>query len=176
MTIAQQVARVSANVETATRAGEFVQAVRFLMIGKGNATRLAEELRAPAHVIEFIKSPAAAGSMTGWGQPLASFQNLATAFLSSLSGISVFDALWPFMLQAPLRTLIISVSTALTGSGVSESSSKPVSNLSLSAADLEATKAAAFVALSAELMRNRQSVHVGVTATSTAVRYFTRDQ
>lgn len=153
MTIAQQVAKVSANIESADRVNEFVSGVRYLMLGRGGAETLAEKERAPSRVIEFVKSPQAAGSMTGWAQPLAPFQNLATAFLASLTGVSAFDALWPSMLQAPLRMTVVAVSAVISGSGVSEGGSKPTSRLSLAGNDLDATKCAAFVAISAELLR-----------------------
>ena len=150
----RELGRVNANIETAGRVSEFVQAVRFLMLSpRGGAEQLAEKARAPSRVVEFVKSPAAAGSMTGWGSPLASFQNLATAFLQSLNQISAFDALWPSMLQAPLRTTVVAVSSTLMGGPIAEANVKPTSRLSLSASDLDVTKAVSWAAMSIELLR-----------------------
>jgi hypothetical protein len=155
MSIVQQVGRVVANTEAAGRVAEFTQAVRYLMINpRGGADRLAEKEHAPSRVVDFTKAAAAAGSMTGWGQPLAPFQNLSTAFLSSLSAISAFDALWPSMLQVPLRTSVIAVSTTLTAGPIAEASVKPASRISITASDLDAVKCAAFLALSAELLKS----------------------
>jgi hypothetical protein len=153
-TLAQQVGRVVANVEGAGRGAEFVSGVRYLMLAKGGADRLAEKEHAPDRVVEFVKAPQSAGSMTGWGSPLAPFQSLATAFLSSLSAVSAFDALWPSMLQAPLRTHVVSVSATLTSTAIAEGSVKPASQISLTASDLDVVKCAAFVAMTAELLRS----------------------
>lgn len=154
MTIAARIGEVVKATESATRIAEFYSGIRYLMLSpRGGADELAEQSEAPFRVVEFLKSPAAAGSMVGWAQPLSAFQNLATAFLASLSGISAFDALWPSMLQAPLRTSIISVNVAITGSAVGEGGIKSASKLSLSASDLDVTKCAAFVAITAELLR-----------------------
>jgi HK97 family phage major capsid protein len=80
---------------------------------------------------------------------------LADAFLSSLSAISVFDLLLNSnsMLVVPLRTSIVAVSATLSAGPISEASVKPNSRLSLTASDLDAVKAAAFVAVSAELLK-----------------------
>lgn len=149
-------ARVAVNVEAVGRVAEFTQAVKFLMLGRSQAvaSRLAEEARAPTRVVEFTKAAAAAGSLSGWGSPLAPFQNLSLAFLGSLTGISAFDALWPSMLQAPLRTSIISVSAPLSTGPIAEANVKPTSRLSLSASDLDSIKCAAFVAVTAELLKS----------------------
>jgi capsid protein len=61
--------------------------------------------------------------------------------------------MWPAMLQAPLRTSIISVSASLSAGPVAEANVKPASRLSLSASDLDSVKCAAFVALTAEVLR-----------------------
>jgi HK97 family phage major capsid protein len=154
MTIARRIAEVSANIETAARMNEFIQATKFLMIGRrAGAERLAEEAKAPLRVIQFVKAAQSAGSISGsWGSSLA-LQSLATAFLSSLTGVSAFDALWPNMLQVPLRTSVVAVSAILSAGSIAEASIKPASRLSLSASELDAVKAAAFIAVSAELLK-----------------------
>jgi hypothetical protein len=156
MTIAQQVGRVVANTETVGRVAEFTQAVRLLMLHRGDAHREAEARRMPDRVVEFCKSAATAGSTVvgNWGNPLASFQNLSTAWLASLSTISVFDALWPSMIQCPPRSTVIAVSTTLTGGPIAEANVKPAGKLSLTGSDLDVVKCAAFVAISSELLRS----------------------
>jgi HK97 family phage major capsid protein len=154
MTIAEKVRAVVSGNEEVGRVAEFSQAVRLLMLHRGDAFREAEAKRMPDRVIEFTKSAAAAGTLTGWGSPFASFQNLSTAFLSSLSAISVFDALWPSMIQAPPRSTVIAVSTTLTGGPVAEANVKPAGKLSLTGSDLDVVKCAAFVAISSELLRS----------------------
>ena len=154
MTIRSQIVTSAANAEATGRVAEFMQGVSLLMLHRGDAFREAEQRRLPDRVIEFTKSAAAAGTLTGWGSPFASFQNLSTAFLSSLSAISVFDALWPSMIQAPPRSTVIAVSTTLTGGPVAEANVKPAGKLSLTGSDLDVVKCAAFVAISSELLRS----------------------
>jgi HK97 family phage major capsid protein len=155
MTIPQRVAQVAANAESVGRLAEFIQGVRFLMLNpRGGADEMARHARASERTIEFTKSAAAAGSLSGWGSPLSSFQNLSTAWLASLSAISVFDALWPSMIQCPPRSTILAVSTTLTGGPVAEANVKAAGKLSLTGSDLDVTKVAAFVAISSELLRS----------------------
>ena len=145
---------VSANAEVSGRVKEFVQGCMFLMNNpKGGAWKQAEAARASDRVIEFTKSAAAAGTMTGWGSPLSSFQNLSTAFLGSLGAISAFDAMLSSMLVAPLRTSIIAVSASLTAGPIAEANVKPLTKLSLTASDMDAVKASALIAMTAELVR-----------------------
>jgi HK97 family phage major capsid protein len=142
-----------------------MQGVRLLMLHRGDAHREAEARRMPDRVVEFTKSAAAAGTLTGWGSPFASFQNLSTAFLGSLGAISVFDALWPSMLQAPPRSTILAVSTTLTAGPIAEANVKPASRISLTGSDLDVTKAAAFVAISSELLRSGSPSAVAILQT-----------
>jgi HK97 family phage major capsid protein len=154
--IAQQVGKVVASTEAVGRVQEFVSAVRLLMLYRSDAFREAERRRLPDRVVEFCKSAATAGSTVvgNWGNPLASFQNLSTAWLQSLNAISVFDALWPSMVQAPPRSTVVAVSTTLTGGPVAEANVKPAGKLSLTASDLDVVKCAAYVAISSELLRS----------------------
>jgi hypothetical protein len=154
MSIKQQITATAVNAEAVGRVKEFVQGCMFLMLNpKGGAFKQAEAARASERVVEFTKSAAAAGSLTGWGSPLSSFQNLSTAFLQSLGAISAFDAMLSSMLVAPLRTSIVTVSATLTAGPIAEANVKPVSRLSLTASDMDAVKAAALIAMSAELVR-----------------------
>lgn len=155
---------------TASQAKEFVSLAKFMMIGKGTsgAARMAKAAGAKAGprvtgLLEaagggelsrdYLKAAVNVGSIGGWGSPLAVFENMATAFLGSLVGVSVFDTLWPFMVQAPLRTSVLAVSATISGGPIAEANVKPTSRLSLTASDLDVVKAAAFVAVSAELLR-----------------------
>ena len=63
--------------EAVGRVAEFTQAVRFLMLNpRGGADKEAEAARASERVIEFTKSAAAAGTLTGWGSPFASVSRI----------------------------------------------------------------------------------------------------
>jgi hypothetical protein len=139
------------------RVNEFVSAVRLLMLNpRGGADKEAELRRMPPRVVEFLKTASVAGgtAVGSWGNPLAPFQNLSSAWLASLSAISVFDRLLPDMIVCPPRSTVVAVSTTLTGGAISESSVKPAGKLSLTGSDLDVAKAAAFVAISSELLRS----------------------
>lgn len=90
---------------------------------------------------------------SSWGSPLSAFEGLATAFLSSLSSVSLFDALLPSMLAVPLRTSVKIVTAAISGNTVVEASVKGISRLSISASDFDAAKCAAVVVVSEELLK-----------------------
>jgi HK97 family phage major capsid protein len=155
MSTLQKLGSISANIEAVGRVAEFVQATKFLMLSRiDDAAAMAQRARASDRVVEFIKSAQSTGSMGAgtWGSELA-VAPLATAFLASLSGISVFDTLWPSMVQVPLRTKVVAVSTTLTAGPIAEASIKPAKSLSLTANDLDPVKAAAFLAVTRELLR-----------------------
>jgi hypothetical protein len=163
----RQLGAISASTEAIGRVNEFVSAVRLLMLYRGDAFREAERRRLPDRVVEFCKSAATAGSTVvgNWANPLASFQNLSTAWLASLSAISVFDALWPSMIQAPPRSTIVAVSTTLTGGPIAEANVKPAGKLSLTASDLDVVKVAAYVAISSELLRSGSPSAISILQT-----------
>jgi Phage capsid family len=152
----RQLATVSSNVEMVGKTNEFMQGVRLLMLHRNDAWREAEARRMPDRVVEFCKSAATAGSTVvgNWANPLAPFQNLSTAWLASLSAISVFDALWPSMIQCPPRSTILAVSSSLTGAAIAEGNAKAAGRISLTGSDLDTTKAVAFCAISSELLRS----------------------
>lgn len=155
MSIRAQIEKVAVATETVGRVKEFVAGCRYLMLNPhGGAYKEAERARASERVVEFTKSASAAGTLTGWGSPLASFQNLSTAFLGSLGAISCFDAMASSMLMLPLRTTVVSVSATLTAGPIAEANVKPVTKLSLTASDMDASKASALIAMSAELVRS----------------------
>jgi HK97 family phage major capsid protein len=148
-TVAQQIGRMSARLEDAARVSEFIEVARHIMLGD----RRGPMAPASPRIVEAVKAASDPGTLTGWGQPLAPFQSLAAAFISSLTRISAFDAMWASMVQLPLRTQVAAVSATLTGGTVAEASIKPAGRASLSASNLNPSKAAAFVAVSAELMK-----------------------
>jgi HK97 family phage major capsid protein len=155
MSTLQKLGSISANIEATGRVSEFVQACKFLMLGRvDDAATMAQRARASDRVVEFIKSAQSAGQMGAgtWGSELV-IAPLANAFLASLSGISAFDTLWPNMVQVPLRTKILSVSSTLTIGAIAEASIKPAKSLSLTASDLDPVKTAAFLAVSKELLK-----------------------
>ena len=88
-----------------------------------------------------------------WGAPLATYDNLATAFLESLRSVGAFDAVLPSMRQVPLRTKLVLVSGGATGSIVNQGSIKPISKLELATGTLDEVKAVAVVIVSQELLR-----------------------
>jgi HK97 family phage major capsid protein len=151
-TLAEKIGRVSANLERATHVAEFIEVARFIALGRG-AEQMAIRASASSRVVEAIKAATDAGTTGGWGAPLALFALLANAFISSLSRTSAFDAMLPSMIQLPLRTQVAAASATLTGGPISEASIKPAGRASLTATSLDASKAAAFIAVSAELMK-----------------------
>jgi hypothetical protein len=155
MSTLQKLGSINANIEAVGRVAEFVQATKFLMLGRvDDAAAMAQRARASDRVIEFVKSAQSVGSMGAgtWGSELV-VAPLATAFLASLSGISAFDTLWPNMVQVPLRTKVVAVSSTLTAGPIAEASIKPAASLSLTASDLDPVKTAPFVAVSKELLK-----------------------
>jgi Phage capsid family len=154
MSIAQQIGKVSANLENATRAGEFVALVKTLMAAGGDsmqALEMAQAARANERIITCLKTAVAAGSTTSLSA-LYDYRVAVGGFLGSIRN-GAFDALLPSMMQLPLRTRIVLTTTAITGSRVGELSAKPISRLSLENATLEPIKASAEVTLSLELVR-----------------------
>jgi Phage capsid family len=169
--LVQHTARVARDVETKANVREFVALCKCLMLG-GSVTKAAELARefgprAGPHVTNILentlevshkqlraKAATDVGSISGWGSPLANFELLSNSFLASLAPISLFDALLPSMLQLPLRTKVTAVSTVLSASSLPESGVKRASSIAVTGSDLEATKAAAFVAVTAELLKH----------------------
>jgi hypothetical protein len=153
MTIAQRLATVSANIETATRADEFVQAAKLLLIARGDvmhAAALAERARQNS-LATLFKSAVTAGGLTNW-DAIAGYPAVATAFLESLWSISAFDRMFRSMRQAPLRTRLAIVTAAVTGATVAEASAKRISSLALDGATLDVLKALALVVTTDELL------------------------
>jgi hypothetical protein len=163
---------INKQAEAKANVREFVALAKYLMLG-GNTAKAAELAReagplAGPHVVNILqntlevshkhlratKAATAEGSISGWGSPLSNFNLLSNSFLNSLAPISLFDALWPSMIQLPPRTKVTAVSTAPSASALPESGVKRASSLAVSASDLDVTKAVAFVAITAELLKH----------------------
>jgi Phage capsid family len=154
MSIAQQVAKVSANVEQATRSGEFVALVKHLMAGGGDfseAHELAVASRSSERVQTMLKSAVSAGSTTSLSA-LYDYRVAVGAFLASIQN-SAFDQLLNSMVRVPLHTRIAVTTTALIATRVGELSAKPLSSLALATSTLEPIKTVAQVVLTKELVR-----------------------
>jgi len=171
-TLVEQTARVARDVESKANIREFVALCKYIMLSRGITTKAAELAReagprAGPHVVNILentlevstkqlraKAATDVGSISGWGSPLANFELLSSSFLGSLTPISLFDAMLPSMINLPLRTKVTAVSTAPTAAAAPESGVKPATSLAISSSDLDATKAAGFVAVSAELRKH----------------------
>src|SRR5262245_49046231 len=98
MTIAQRVAQVSSTMESASRAGEFVQLARALALadvadgGLAGAAQRLEANRGSPRVVECLRSAVAAGTTAAWSD-LVPYQALADGFLQTVARASVFEAL-----------------------------------------------------------------------------------
>src|SRR5262245_23585444 len=102
--IAQQIGKVSANVEVATRKSEFLKIAGMLLRHKTpfNASKSAEAERVTERVGRVLKTAVTAGTLTDWG---IDYNNIVVAFSESLRSQSVFDAvLADGMVRAPLRS------------------------------------------------------------------------
>src|SRR5262245_57644198 len=160
MTIAQRIAATQTQLEFVGRVREFVSIVRYVTLRRNptEAVALAEQERAPTAIIEAIKS--AQDPLTIGGTGLAPFQTQATAFFASMASTAAFDAMLPFMVRLPLRTRAVGITSAITGAtSLSETSVKPVSRMSLSAADLDVTKACAQIITTEELLRGTRDTN-----------------
>jgi hypothetical protein len=154
--IVQQIRDLNQRIETSGRAREFIHALRWLMIGRSvsNALSIARSTRAPQRVMDIIeKATSDPLALGGTAVALSPFQTGAQAWFASLANASAFDTLLPFMIQAPFRTRAVAVTSTITGMSLAEQDIKPIGRLSLSASDLEVSKAAAQVVVTEELLR-----------------------
>jgi HK97 family phage major capsid protein len=152
MSIVQQIATVSSNLESATRSREFVSAARYLLAARGDRIE-AQQLAAAGRSTDRVKAAVAAGSISGSGAPLAEYRAVSGAFLESLKHSGAFDAMLPSMLQVPFRTRLAVVSSAPVGSTVAEGAAKPVSSIALGTGELDQQKAVCIVAITDELAK-----------------------
>src|SRR5215510_536470 len=135
MTIAAQIGKVSSNLETATRAGEFATVVKLYSAARGDLRMAAQMARARsagkiADLLE--KAAVSAGGLANpnW-EVLGDYGNTISGFLNALRSTSCFDAMLPSMQRLPPRTRVVSAGTGAVGYVVSEGSARPVTSMSL---------------------------------------------
>jgi hypothetical protein len=170
MTIAQQLGRVNAKLESATSLNECFAMFKLLALAKGNASdaRLfAEQDRYSPRVIEALREKSAAGIGTMAdatnAAPLALYNQLINAALGSLRNVGVFDRVRPDMIDVTgLRSRAIVVTTGATGSAVSPGQSKLISKLTLSGSQTDEIKTACIVIATEELLRLGGAVASGL--------------
>jgi hypothetical protein len=112
---------------------------------------------ASQRIQDILKSVVAAGSTTGWGQPLAPYAQLVDAFLLSLRSASAFDAMLPWMKVLPLHQQIVVASGGATATTVPEGTAKPIAKLQFSASSITENKTVCIVAITKELLRDANS-------------------
>lgn len=150
---------INSNVETATRAGEFVATARYLTAAGGDrmlAAAMAEAAGGASGVVSVLRAAAAPGTIDSptWGGPLAQpYAAAAQAFLGSLRNAGAFDRMLPDMRVVPLRTRVGAVTVGATGYIVGEGRAKPIGALSLASGILASQKAVAILVVTNELAR-----------------------
>lgn len=147
---------VVANMETNSRAAEFVQVARYIMLAHkmgARAADLAAQGRATERVQRILKAAVSAGSTSGWGAELADYSSVVSAFLETLRNVGAFDTLMPAMRRVPMRTRIDMVTAGATAATVPEGSVTQISSLSVSGGTSDPFKVLAIVAATQELLR-----------------------
>ena len=149
---------VAANLETATRAGEFIAIARLMLLAKGNipqAAVLAETRGYSSRVGGVLKSAIAAGSLDGaWGSQLGEYPGVVAAFLDSLRNVGAFNSMLPAMKRVPTRQRVAMVTVGATGAIVPGGMVTPISNLTLDGGQLDEAKAVAMLVFSDELLKH----------------------
>src|SRR5262245_5139791 len=154
-TLAQKIGASHAVVDMSMKAREFVNLARVLALSRGDrfeAQRIVHENRIVCGAriktiledhnaawtfsrddVLRMKAAVAPGTTTdaSWGLPLAEFQTLAGAFLTSLRSYGCFDALLPAMRRVPFRVRVGSVTSGATASIVGQNTYKSVTKLSV---------------------------------------------
>lgn len=154
--IAAQVGRVSADLETRTRAGEFAAVCRALMLAGGDpmqAKQLAEARRQPRVAEIFAKTVVAPISLTT-ASSLGEYVGTTAAFLESLRSVGAFDRMLVDMRQVPPRSRVSSTLLGATAYVHGEGAAKPISSLQLAGHTLAETEVAAIVVQTDELLKS----------------------
>jgi HK97 family phage major capsid protein len=153
----RQLGEFARDKETANGAREFMHVARRLAKNGGNwdlALKEAQYDRALPRIQEVLKTAATPGTLAGWGQPLAPYQQLQDSFLLSLRSVSAFEQMLQFMKIVPVGLQNISVATsAATATTVNEAMVKPVTKMALSTLQVTPKKTTAIVAVSKELLQ-----------------------
>ena len=192
--LAQKIGSVSANIETTTRAREFVALARCIALSKGGhrlAGEIAREARLGPTVQSVLDSPfsvhkfdmrlqkaaASAGTTNDavWALPLANYDVLANAFMSSLQNYGAFDRLLPAARVVPMRVRVGAVTTAASGSAVGQGQSKPISRLTLASGTVDERKCVCVLTVTEELAQfsNPAAGNLFATELSNAVEVAT---
>ena len=154
MTLAQNVAKVSANLETATRLGEFTEYIRHWSGANGVPTEAAVQARAAGQLrVAEMLHKATTGALTTSGNALSEYPSMIAAFLTALRSAAAFDAMLPEMRRTPARTRVVAATSGATGYIVNEGQIKPLGALSLTGFTLAEYKAVAVVVQTVELTR-----------------------
>jgi HK97 family phage major capsid protein len=156
VTIAQQIGRLNRDIESNVAQGDFFELARLLALSRGNvlhALDTGKKNNARARVLNILQKTAVTGAaVADWGA-IADYKIVSTAFSESLRTLSVFDAILPYMVPAPLRSRGVTVTTGITGATVNESQVKLISKLVLGSSLVEPSKAAAIIVVSQELLK-----------------------
>jgi hypothetical protein len=155
MTIAERVAHVVTEREINQNARNFAYAAKWFCRAQGNwdmAAKMAKDAHALPPIVNCLKAAQTANS-TSDASALAPYTTLASAFLSSLRNVSVFETALPFMPRVPFRTTVRLVSTGATAATINEASTKPVTRLSFTATDMTDQKTGCIISLTEELLR-----------------------
>jgi len=157
MTIAQRIGQVAREQELTQRCAKFFDVARYVALEKDEILDPAGQTAASKHIQQILKSVVAAGSTTGWGQPLAPYAQLVDAFLLSLRSASAFDAMLPWMKGVPLHQQIVVASGGATATTVPEGAATPIAKLQFSASSITENKTVCIVAITSELLRDGNS-------------------
>jgi hypothetical protein len=147
MSIAAQVAKVSLDLETRTKAGEFAAACRCLMLTKGSPLEAAEIAQArhfSSRVQEIFRKAAVQPASLTTASSLAEYTGTTAAFLESLRTYGAFDQMLPDMKVVPPRSRVASTTLNATGYVHGEGWAKPITSLQLSGHQLAETEVRQF--------------------------------
>jgi len=158
-TLLQKAAQVSENLESRTRAGEFLATQRLFLAAGGDlkqAALMAEAQRFSPRVVSVLKTAVNAGSLDSggaWGSSLGEYGATISAFLDSLRSVGAFDSVLTLMKRVPLRTRFTLVSGGGSGAVVPERHVSRLTSLTISGNSTSERKAVALLAVTKELMR-----------------------
>ena len=157
MMLAKRTRHLAIEQELNLRCAKFFEVARYVALEKTRVTGNpagAHEYALSDTIQQVLKSVIAAGSTTGWGQPLAPYAQLADAFLLSLRSASAFDAMLPWMKAVPLHQQIVVASGGATAGTVAEGTPTPIAKLQFSVNQITENKTICIVAVTKELLRN----------------------
>lgn len=139
------------------RAAEFTDLCVRLMRHAGSAHAAAAEAErecASPRVRSVLKAAIAGSTSVAFGDVL-NYSTISTAWMAALRNVGTFDRMLSSMLQVPIETPRLLVSTSVVaGYSPAEGAGKPVSKLTFTAEALPRLKASALVVTTAELLRS----------------------